>query len=598
MAKVNRRKFPSPLRQGFEGFEEMRFSYSQAWQDIFVLVVLDGLIGGKYLEIGAGDARNINNTYLLEQEFSWTGISLDIDPKAVRSYEIHRKNSCILADACEIDVCDLLKKTGFGTHVDYLQVDIEPSTNSLTALKNVMKSGIRPRVVTFETDFYDPNTDIEISHRVRQDSRGLMENYGYELITGDMGSTSAADPFEDWYVDPLQVEVARLSKFRDLPKKAMASEVALFKGPFIIATEFYDGQGLGNQLWTYVVTRLAALRQEFDFAIGGINHFKGRSFIDLEFGIPLRGGLTNEGGPPLKLPMGFKHYYSEQKLVDKTFGIDISTEDTKIWALPPGTKIDGNFQSYEYLRGHEELVRSWIKVKSNTLGDLSTDENVCLIHVRGGDFKNLKNTALGPDYYNNSITYLRSTFGVNRFVAITDDASYAESILPKDVKIFEGLYLSRNNHQARHHIGNDVEGDFLALMQAEYLIISNSSFCWWAAFLNTRRQVVVAPKFWAAYNSPLKIWSTGEIITPGFTYIDTRGDIFSAEECTSECKLGIRAEIRRLSGGSSNLASLCQHVRGRLEFRVYLIRFWIVKLVNRKFSSLTWHSIIKKFNLE
>lgn len=583
MAAVNVREFPSSLRQTFCRSDEFQFSYSQAWQDIFVLVVLDGLSGGRYLEIGAGDARSINNTYLLESCFGWTGLSLDIDPQAIRSYKMHRRNRCILADACEVDFSNLLSAEKFGSHVDYLQVDIEPSTNSLIALRRVMQSGLRPRVVTFETDFYDPQIQPEISQQVRQESRDFMRSYGYMLIAGDIGSTSSADPFEDWYVDPLQTDATRLQVFKNLPERPMSGEVALFKGPFIIATELYDGQGLGNQLWAYAVTRLAALMQGFDFGIGGRTNFKGHNWIDLDFGHPLRGGLSNEGGPPWRLPMGLKHYYSEQKFVNKSTGLDVSIADKKMWLLPPGTKVDGNFQSYEYLRGYEDLIRSWIRIQPQPVSDLSLDEDVCLVHVRGGDFKNLKNTALGAEYYRNSIAYVRSKFGVDRFVAITDDVNYAKALLPEGVEISEKTsHFSRSRDQARHHIGVNVERDFFCLTQAKYLIISSSSFAWWAAFLNTKRCVVVAPKFWAAYNSALKLWSTADIITPGFTYIDTTGNVFSSEECLSESRLHVGTETTVVTGGSYILSSFPQFARGKFQFWAYLIRFWLTKALKRE----------------
>lgn len=582
MTAVKARKFPSSLRQTFFRSDEFQFSYSQAWQDIFVLVVLDGLSGGRYLEIGAGDARSINNTYLLESVYGWSGLSLDIDPRAVRSYKIHRRNRCVLADACEVDFHNLFSTEDFGSHVDYLQVDIEPSTNSLIALKRVMQSGLRPRVVTFETDFYDPEIPPEISQQVRQESREFMRSYGYVLIAGDIGTTSSADPFEDWYVDPVQTDATRLQAFNDVPEGPKSSEVTLFKGPFIIATELYDGQGLGNQLWAYVVTRLAALRQGFDFGIGGRTNFKGHNWIDIDFGCPLRGGMSNEGGPPWRLPLELQHYYSEQKLVNKSTGLDVSIADKKMWMLPPGTKVDGNFQSYEYLRGHEDLIRNWIRIQPQPVSDLSLDEDVCLVHVRGGDFKSLKNTALGAEYYRNSVAYVRSKFGVDKFMAITDDVNYAKGLLPQDVEISkETSYLLRSRNQARHHIGVNLERDFFCLTQAKYLIISNSSFAWWAAFLNTKCCVVVAPKFWAAHNSALKLWSTAEIITPGFTYIDSTGNAFSSDECLRESRLDARTEATDITCGNSMTSSFPRFARGKFQFWAYLVRFWLTTTLKR-----------------
>ena len=53
-------------------------SYSQSAQDIFVLSVLDQKKKGTYLEIGSSVPVDNNNTYILETEFNWTGLLLNL----------------------------------------------------------------------------------------------------------------------------------------------------------------------------------------------------------------------------------------------------------------------------------------------------------------------------------------------------------------------------------------------------------------------------------------------------------------------------------------------------------------------------------------
>jgi len=61
----------------FKGSNSLETNYSEVFQDIFVLQCLNGKKGGTYLEIGAGDPINGSNTYLLEKELEWTGLSID-----------------------------------------------------------------------------------------------------------------------------------------------------------------------------------------------------------------------------------------------------------------------------------------------------------------------------------------------------------------------------------------------------------------------------------------------------------------------------------------------------------------------------------------
>ncbi|GAH68596.1 unnamed protein product, partial [marine sediment metagenome] len=58
----------------------------------------------------------------------------------------------------------------------------------------------------------------------------------------------------------------------------------------MIVTELYNGQGLGNQLWSYVVTRVIALDRGFDFGIMNPEKFKGKDFMSLDFGKEVIGG--------------------------------------------------------------------------------------------------------------------------------------------------------------------------------------------------------------------------------------------------------------------------------------------------------------------
>ena len=57
------------LRHKFPGAENIENNYSQAFQDMFVLSMLDGKRNGTYVEIGGDHPVVINNSYLLESEF-------------------------------------------------------------------------------------------------------------------------------------------------------------------------------------------------------------------------------------------------------------------------------------------------------------------------------------------------------------------------------------------------------------------------------------------------------------------------------------------------------------------------------------------------
>lgn len=215
MKLYNKSKFENLLFK-FEGAESIEINYSQSYQDMFVLSVLNGKTSGTYLEIGAYEGIFISNTYLLEKKFGWTGLSIDIEESSAGSFRnVGRNNEILIQNALEIDYLDLLTKRNFPNRIDYLQLDIEPQLNTLECLKKMPFDKFKFSVITYETDYYDPSVSREESHKVREESRRILESHGYELLVGNVCNISTNDPFEDWYVDPTVIDPKILEMFRE-----------------------------------------------------------------------------------------------------------------------------------------------------------------------------------------------------------------------------------------------------------------------------------------------------------------------------------------------------------------------------------------------
>ena len=126
---------------------------SQMGQDAFVIEQLKSKKNGIYVEIGAGEPVSINNTVVLEKDFGWTGISLDVGPgilsnglvtticgmECVSGYTAiwndNRSNPLVICDATNIDYDVLFKEYNLPQHMDYLSVDLEPPEITFEALK-------------------------------------------------------------------------------------------------------------------------------------------------------------------------------------------------------------------------------------------------------------------------------------------------------------------------------------------------------------------------------------------------------------------------------------------------------------------------------
>lgn len=194
------------LKLKFDDVEIIENNHSQAFQDMFVLTMLNGKKNGIYVEIGGSDPIDINNTYILEKDFNWSGISVEIDEEVVNQYNLIRSNKCICADATTLDYSKVFSENNLPKHIDYLQVDIEPSWQTLKSLKQIDLDSYRFSVITFETDAYHGDQSVI------NESRKILSSYGYQLVASNV--KNMGNPFEDWYVDPESISESTWQKFK------------------------------------------------------------------------------------------------------------------------------------------------------------------------------------------------------------------------------------------------------------------------------------------------------------------------------------------------------------------------------------------------
>ena len=121
----------------FKNCHKIEHNYSQIYQDMFTLSMHNGKNYGTYLEIGAGDYKYGNNTYLLEKEFDWSGISIDFNKAQVETFNNIRKNKCLCKDATKIDYIKLLNQNYESTNIDYLQLDCDPPNITFDILTKI-----------------------------------------------------------------------------------------------------------------------------------------------------------------------------------------------------------------------------------------------------------------------------------------------------------------------------------------------------------------------------------------------------------------------------------------------------------------------------
>jgi hypothetical protein len=218
---------------------------------------------------------------------------------------------------------------------------------------------------------------------------------------------------------------------------------------------------LGNHLFQYTLSRLISEKNGYNFYIPYENYIV-KCFKDVYLGIKDGDIIYN---------------YIEN---DPKY-------DENIFNISDFTNLVGYFQTEKYFEGNEDKIKSWFVVESSPEVDFLFDKypinEYCYIHIRGGDYIT-NGWNLNKDYYLRAMDVVKSKKSDIKFVIITDDVNFSNSLFP-EIDI----------------LTNNVIIDFKCLYFSKYFIMSNSSFSWWCAWLSDKI-ISVAPKNWINYNNP------------------------------------------------------------------------------------------------
>jgi FkbM family methyltransferase len=203
----------------------MSKSKSQLRQDLFVIFELEGKKNGYFVEFGATNGIELSNTYLLETEFSWTGILAEPARLWEAQLKANRPNAsistlCVWKDSNSsltfnetdfaelstidgfsdkdphrnarikgkkyqvrsISLNDLLLKYSAPKRIDYLSIDTEGSEYEILKAFNFDEYDIR--IITVEHN-YTPQ---------RQLIYDLLSSSGFKR------KYEKVSAFDDWYV--------------------------------------------------------------------------------------------------------------------------------------------------------------------------------------------------------------------------------------------------------------------------------------------------------------------------------------------------------------------------------------------------------------
>jgi len=149
--------------------------------------------------------------------------------------------------------------------------------------------------------------------------------------------------------------------------------------------------------------------------------------------------------------------------------------------------LHGYYQSEKYFKDYENDIRKEFTFINPS--KINLPENTISIHVRRGDYLNSPDhhPTCSIEYYEKAISIFDSSYS---FLVFSDDLAWCKQVfVGSKFEFSEGL----TNDQ-----------DLELMSKCNHHILANSSFSWWASWLNQQEgKKTIAPKNWVgpAYNA-------------------------------------------------------------------------------------------------
>ena len=197
------------------------------------------------------------------------------------------------------------------------------------------------------------------------------------------------------------------------------------------------------------------------------------------------------------------------------------------FSLPVPIYLSGYWQSEKYFLNTADALRK-IFVPANTLDERNADliatmksTSSVAIHIRRTDYTGERKglsffQPMGLDYYQRAIEAIDKKIDNPRYFIFSDDIAWSRQQL-KDLK--DATFVD-------HNTGADSYKDLLVMSACRHQVIANSTFSWWAAWLNDfANKTVIAPQTWF-HNTyvtkqepvyPCRFYNTRDLIPASWT---------------------------------------------------------------------------------
>jgi hypothetical protein len=278
-----------------------------------------------------------------------------------------------------------------------------------------------------------------------------------------------------------------------------------------IIINFLKGQGLGNQLWVLFsgiqISRILNCNVRF----GNGKFFKGFFLI--------KDHLIENKFITTKAIFKIDDQFETFSNLEITNYENIINSLKKL-LLSSDLELIGSLQNTNFLPARNEILNI---LKINQL----IQANECIIHIRGGDYKNT--IVKVSKIYLLAATRFFKRYTSN-FKVITDDKKYANKLLPDfEIKISSPDNFDKLTNEHHYNIG--IKEDFISLVNSKYNILSASTFGFWACYIGSLffKKKIIAPAYWFA-NRVSDSWSSPtNCYIKNWLYMNKKGEFIEVE---------------------------------------------------------------------
>jgi hypothetical protein len=264
---------------------------------------------------------------------------------------------------------------------------------------------------------------------------------------------------------------------------------------------------LGNQMFQYAFATSTAKKLNTFFFIVPTERFELLNYFQLDLLTRLL--YRNQIFPK------YKKYID--RFLNKNY-VEQSGNESEI-KLMDNCHYRGFFQSENYfnsvsqnlLRKRFKIHRQLQKLFQDKYSTLFQQNKIVTLHVRRTDYLQHGNEELGG-----SNLVLPMSYYDTCLAKIPDLESYKVVCISDDIEFVKKYYGHRPNFLFE---SNEMILDFQLMVHADILIVANSTFSWWAGYLNNKpNPIIFGPKYWLGFK--IKREYPKGIMSARFTWVD------------------------------------------------------------------------------